>query len=90
MFNSAYFPFLTGEVKCGAAALDIADRQNAPQHGTRYKRFSRMVSSEFSEHCGPFHIVAIFVRPFILHGNVYVFIRDSCLFALMPPVPFVT
>ena len=24
-----YFPFLTGEVKCGAAALDIADRQNA-------------------------------------------------------------
>ena len=24
-----YFPFLTREVKCGAAALDIADRQNA-------------------------------------------------------------
>ena len=24
-----YFPFFTGEVKCGAAALDIADRQNA-------------------------------------------------------------
>lgn len=24
-----YFPFLTGEVKCGAATLDIADRQNA-------------------------------------------------------------
>ncbi len=24
-----YFPFLTCEVKCGAAALDIADRQNA-------------------------------------------------------------
>ncbi|KAF1358567.1 hypothetical protein EJ07DRAFT_179789 [Lizonia empirigonia] len=24
-----YFPFLTNEVKCGAAALDIADRQNA-------------------------------------------------------------
>lgn len=24
-----YFPFLTYEVKCGAAALDIADRQNA-------------------------------------------------------------
>ena len=24
-----FFPFLTGEVKCGAAALDIADRQNA-------------------------------------------------------------
>jgi hypothetical protein len=24
-----YFPFLTSEVKCGAAALDIADRQNA-------------------------------------------------------------
>ena len=23
-----YFPFLTYEVKCGAAALDIADRQN--------------------------------------------------------------
>ncbi|KAF7506537.1 hypothetical protein GJ744_011683 [Endocarpon pusillum] len=23
-----YFPFLTCEVKCGAAALDIADRQN--------------------------------------------------------------
>ena len=23
-----YFPFLTWEVKCGAAALDIADRQN--------------------------------------------------------------
>ncbi|KAK4137345.1 hypothetical protein BT67DRAFT_438617 [Trichocladium antarcticum] len=26
---SMYFPFLTCEVKCGAAALDIADRQNA-------------------------------------------------------------
>jgi hypothetical protein len=24
-----YFPFLTCEVKCGATALDIADRQNA-------------------------------------------------------------
>ena len=24
-----YFPFLTCEVKCGASALDIADRQNA-------------------------------------------------------------
>jgi len=24
-----YFPFLTAEVKCGAAALDVADRQNA-------------------------------------------------------------
>jgi hypothetical protein len=24
-----YLPFLTCEVKCGAAALDIADRQNA-------------------------------------------------------------
>lgn len=24
-----YFPFLTCEVKCGAAALDIANRQNA-------------------------------------------------------------
>lgn len=24
-----YFPFLTCEVKCGAAALDLADRQNA-------------------------------------------------------------
>ncbi|POR31095.1 Hypothetical protein TPAR_08665 [Tolypocladium paradoxum] len=24
-----YFPFLTYEVKCGAATLDIADRQNA-------------------------------------------------------------
>jgi hypothetical protein len=24
-----YYPFLTCEVKCGAAALDIADRQNA-------------------------------------------------------------
>ena len=24
-----FFPFLTGEVKCGAAALDVADRQNA-------------------------------------------------------------
>jgi hypothetical protein len=24
-----YFPFLTSEVKCGASALDIADRQNA-------------------------------------------------------------
>jgi hypothetical protein len=24
-----YFPFLTYEVKCGAAALDVADRQNA-------------------------------------------------------------
>lgn len=24
-----YFPFLTSEVKCGAAALDVADRQNA-------------------------------------------------------------
>lgn len=24
-----YFPFLTCEIKCGAAALDIADRQNA-------------------------------------------------------------
>jgi hypothetical protein len=24
-----YFPFLTCEVKCGAAALDVADRQNA-------------------------------------------------------------
>ena len=27
-----YFPFLTREVKCRAAGLDIADRQNA--HGT--------------------------------------------------------
>ncbi|OAA34219.1 hypothetical protein NOR_08620 [Metarhizium rileyi] len=26
---SMYFPFLTCEVKCGAAALDVADRQNA-------------------------------------------------------------
>jgi hypothetical protein len=24
-----YFPFLTCEVKCGAAALDVTDRQNA-------------------------------------------------------------
>jgi hypothetical protein len=24
-----YFPFLTCEVKCGAAALDVADQQNA-------------------------------------------------------------
>lgn len=24
-----YFPFLTCEVKCGAVALDVADRQNA-------------------------------------------------------------
>jgi hypothetical protein len=24
-----YFPFLTCEVKCGASALDVADRQNA-------------------------------------------------------------
>jgi hypothetical protein len=24
-----YFPFFTCEVKCGAAALDVADRQNA-------------------------------------------------------------
>jgi hypothetical protein len=24
-----YFPFLTCEIKCGAAALDVADRQNA-------------------------------------------------------------
>jgi len=24
-----YFPFLMCEVKCGASALDIADRQNA-------------------------------------------------------------
>jgi predicted nucleic acid-binding protein len=24
-----YFPFLACEVKCGAAALDVADRQNA-------------------------------------------------------------
>jgi len=24
-----YFPFLTCEVKCGSAALDVADRQNA-------------------------------------------------------------
>jgi predicted nucleic acid-binding protein len=24
-----YFPFLTCEVKCGIAALDVADRQNA-------------------------------------------------------------
>ena len=24
-----YLPFLTCEVKCGAAALDVADRQNA-------------------------------------------------------------
>jgi hypothetical protein len=24
-----YFPFLTCEVKCGATALDVADRQNA-------------------------------------------------------------
>ncbi|KAI4246851.1 MAG: hypothetical protein L6R42_009794, partial [Xanthoria sp. 1 TBL-2021] len=27
--NYMYFPFLTCEVKCGATALDIADRQNA-------------------------------------------------------------
>jgi hypothetical protein len=27
--SSMYFPFLTCEVKCGAAALDVADRQNA-------------------------------------------------------------
>jgi hypothetical protein len=25
-----YFPFLTCEAKCGAAALDVADRQGAP------------------------------------------------------------
>ncbi|KAK5332193.1 hypothetical protein LTR98_011666, partial [Exophiala xenobiotica] len=24
-----YFPFFSSEVKCGAAALDVADRQNA-------------------------------------------------------------
>ncbi|KAF4534215.1 uncharacterized protein LTHEOB_12971 [Lasiodiplodia theobromae] len=28
-----YFPFLTCEVKCGAAALDVADRQNAHSMG---------------------------------------------------------
>ncbi|MCJ1243334.1 hypothetical protein MMC30_000531 [Trapelia coarctata] len=27
--SQMYFPFLTCEVKCGAAALDVADRQNA-------------------------------------------------------------
>jgi hypothetical protein len=27
--NCLYFPFLTCEVKCGAASLDVADRQNA-------------------------------------------------------------
>ncbi|KAF2763011.1 hypothetical protein EJ05DRAFT_23383 [Pseudovirgaria hyperparasitica] len=27
--DDMYFPFLTSEVKCGASALDIADRQNA-------------------------------------------------------------
>ncbi len=26
-----HFPFLTCDVKCGAAALDVADRQNALQ-----------------------------------------------------------
>ncbi|KAH8729123.1 hypothetical protein GQ44DRAFT_701579 [Phaeosphaeriaceae sp. PMI808] len=36
--HDMYFPFLTSEVKCGAIALDIADRQNAHsqtilQHG---------------------------------------------------------
>jgi hypothetical protein len=29
MATYLYFPFLTCEIKCGAAALDVADRQNA-------------------------------------------------------------
>ncbi|KAL8856219.1 MAG: hypothetical protein Q9178_007184 [Gyalolechia marmorata] len=32
-----YFPFLTCEVKCGAAALDIADRVECAQHDRRRK-----------------------------------------------------
>ena len=37
-----YFPFFTCEVKCGASALDIADRQNAwPKHFLAQCRASR-------------------------------------------------
>jgi hypothetical protein len=36
-----YFPFFTCEVKCGAAALDIADRQNAHSNQARRPRFRK-------------------------------------------------
>lgn len=34
-----YFPFLTCEVKCGAAALDVADRQNAQSMSVALRAF---------------------------------------------------
>jgi hypothetical protein len=48
-----YFPFLTCEVKCGAAALDIADRQNAHSMTMAVKgvvEFFRLVGREKELH----------------------------------------
>ena len=40
-----YFPFLTCEVKCGAAALDIADRQNAQSMSIAIRAFVKLFMS---------------------------------------------
>ena len=40
-----YFPFLTCEVKCGAAALDIADRQNAHSMTVAVRAFVELFRS---------------------------------------------
>ncbi|KAF2212510.1 hypothetical protein CERZMDRAFT_41818 [Cercospora zeae-maydis SCOH1-5] len=48
-----YFPFLTCEVKCGAAALDIADRQNAHSMTVALRalvELFRLVGREYSLH----------------------------------------
>ncbi|RTE68898.1 hypothetical protein BHE90_016723, partial [Fusarium euwallaceae] len=37
-----YFPFLTCEVKCGAAALDVADRQNAHSMTLAVRAFAEL------------------------------------------------
>lgn len=49
-----YFPFLTCEVKCGAAALDIADRQNAHSMTLTVRatvKLFRLVGREMELHC---------------------------------------
>jgi len=49
-----YLPFLAVEVKCGAAALDIADRQNAHSMGVAVRgliELFRLVGREKELHC---------------------------------------
>lgn len=48
-----YFPFLTSEVKCGASALDVADRQNAHSQTVSLRglyEFFRIVGREKELH----------------------------------------